>query len=127
MNEMAQDLLKDIVAVRHLGGHRLWLRFDDGVEGDVDLRKVIGEFRGVLAPLLNPSFVAQVHVHPEFGTITWPGELDLDPVVLYCAVRGIPVPSDESRPEGGSKAAARGGRGKQPGVRKTRRARKATT
>jgi len=92
---MGSGVLQDIVAVRHLGGHRLWLRFEDGVEGEVDLRDVIEEFPGVLAALLDPAFVARVRVHPEFGTITWPGELDLDPVVLYCAVRGVPVPTYE--------------------------------
>jgi hypothetical protein len=95
---MGSGVLQDIVAVRHLGGHRLWLRFEDGVEGEVDLRDVVEEFRGVLAALLDPAFVAQVRVHPEFGTITWPGELDLDPVVLYCAVRGVPVPTSDDAP-----------------------------
>ena len=89
---MARSLLKDIVAVRHLGGHRLWLRFEDGIEGEINLRDVIVEFRGVLAALLDPVFVAQVRVHTEFGTITWPGELDLDPVVLYAHVTGTALP-----------------------------------
>ena len=29
-------MLKDIIAVEHLGGHRLRLRFEDGVEGELD-------------------------------------------------------------------------------------------
>jgi Protein of unknown function (DUF2442) len=90
---MRGGLLHDIVEARHLGGHRLWLRFDDGLQGEVDLYQVVGDFPGVLSALLDPAFVAQVRVHPEFGTITWPGDLDLDPVVLYCAVKGIPVPT----------------------------------
>jgi hypothetical protein len=123
MIAMPTDLLKDIVAVRHLGGRRLWLRFEDGIEGEIDLDRVIGEFRGVLAALLDPVFVAKVRVHPEFGTITWPGELDLDPVVLYCAVRGIPVPTDEA-PARKSKANSRENRGRaaSKSARRTRKA-----
>ena len=88
--------IQHIESVRHVRGHVIRLRFEDGVEGDVDLRDVIGEFTGALAPLADPDFVARVFVN-EQRTITWPGELDLDPVVLYCAVRGVPVPSFAER------------------------------
>ena len=91
------ELLHDIEAVEHLGGHRLFLRFDDGSEGEVDLRVVVRRFVGSLSRLRDPKFVSQVRVHPEFRTLAWPGEIDLDPVVLYCVMRGIPVPG-ERRP-----------------------------
>lgn len=91
-------LLHDVVSARAVGGLRLHLRFDDGVEGEVDLRSVIREFKGNLARLADPEYVAQVRVSPELGTVTWPNGVDLDEVVLYCAVRGVPVPSYEERP-----------------------------
>jgi hypothetical protein len=74
-----------------LGAHRLRLRFDDGVEGEVDLSKRL-TFDGVFAPLQDPEFFARVQVHPEFGTISWPNDVDLDPVVLYSLVTGKPIP-----------------------------------
>jgi hypothetical protein len=43
-------MLKDVVEVRPIGGYRIHLRFEDGVEGDLDLGNVI-EFKGVFAPL----------------------------------------------------------------------------
>jgi hypothetical protein len=104
--------IQHVVSVRHVGGHELWLRFDDGVEGTVDLRDVVGELTGALAPLSDLSFVPKVFVN-EFGTITWPGELDLDPIVLYCAVRGIPIPDFEKprrHRRGAAKARPRSGR-----------------
>ena len=61
-------MLKDIVEARAVGGHRLHLRFEDGVEGEVDLSKLI-EFRGVFAQLCDPREVAKVRVDPELGTI----------------------------------------------------------
>jgi hypothetical protein len=62
----------------------------------------------VLAPLADSAFVAKVRVDPELGTVTWPGELDLDPVVLTCAVKGIPVPTDERETRRASKRVPRG-------------------
>jgi hypothetical protein len=87
------SLLRVVVAAEPRKGHRVFLRFDDGVEGEVDLRQVIPEFRNLLAPLADPAYVAQVRADPEAGTITWPNGVDLDPVVLYCALRGIPIPT----------------------------------
>jgi hypothetical protein len=38
-------MLKDIVVARHAGEYKLYLRFEDGVEGEIDLSKFI-EFKG---------------------------------------------------------------------------------
>ena len=84
-------MLHDIIDVVPLGEHRLRLRFDDGAEGEVDLAKRL-RFSGVLAPLKDPAYFARVRVHPESGTICWPNEVDLDPVVLYSLVTGKPIP-----------------------------------
>jgi hypothetical protein len=83
-------MLHDIVEVAQLGGHRL--RIDDGVEGEVDLSNRL-RFRGLLEELNDPDYFARVRVHPEFGTISWPNDVDLDPVVLYSLVTGRPIPN----------------------------------
>ena len=83
-------MLKDIVEVRALGGHRVHLRFEDGVQGDLDLARMI-EFRGVFEPLEDPREFAKVRVDPEIGTIAWPNGADLDPDVLYAEVTGRPI------------------------------------
>lgn len=83
-------MLKDIVEVRHLGGHRLALRFEDGVAGEVDLASTL-RFHGIFAPLRDVTEFAKVRVNPEFGTIVWPNGADLDPDVLYAAVTGQPI------------------------------------
>ena len=76
---------QDVVSVKHVGEMRLRIRFDDGVEGEVDLARVM-KFPGILARLRDPKFFAKVFVHPEFGTVSWPGEIDLDTLVLYSKV-----------------------------------------
>lgn len=83
-------MLKDVVEVRPLGEYRVHLRFEDGVEGDLDLGKVI-EFKGIFAPLRDEKEFAKVRLHAELGTITWPNGADLDPDVLYAAVAGVPI------------------------------------
>ena len=91
MKKGNKETLKDVVEVRPLEGCRLFLRFDDGVEGEVDISSLV-EFKGVFAPLKNREFFAQVRVDPEIGTVVWPNGADLDPTVLYALVTGKPLP-----------------------------------
>ena len=83
-------MLKDIVEVKALGGHRLFLRFEDGVEGEVDFRDRL-RFDGVFASLKDPGVFAGVKVDAESGTIVWPTGADLDPDVLYAELTGTPI------------------------------------
>jgi hypothetical protein len=83
-------MLKDIVAASPLGNYRLHLRFEDGVEGEVDLANYL-TFKGVFEPLRDPACFAQVRVDPELGSVTWPNGADLDPDVLYSHLTGTPV------------------------------------
>ena len=73
---------KDIVSAKPLGGYRLHLCFEDGVQGVVDLESVIS-FRGVFAPLKDPVYFARVRVDPELGSVSWPNGADVDPDALY--------------------------------------------
>jgi hypothetical protein len=88
-------MLKDIVEARPTGGHRLYIRFEDGVDGEIDLDKLI-DFRGVFEPLRRPEELAKVRVDPETGTICWPNGADLDPDVLYAELTGMPMGLRES-------------------------------
>ena len=83
-------MMVDIVEVRPLEGYRLYLRFEDGVEGSVDISNLV-QSGGVFEPLKERGFFEQVRVDPDWGTIGWPGEIDLDRDVLYSQVTGIPI------------------------------------
>jgi len=65
-------MLVDVVEARPLGGYRVHLRFEDGVEADLDLGELI-RFEGVFVPLRDPARFAELRVHPELGNIYWPG------------------------------------------------------
>lgn len=84
-------MLRDVVSVQPLSGHRLRLSFDDGVEGIVNVAEMV-QFTGVFEPLRDPAFFDQVKVNPELGTVQWPNDADLDTDVLYAKVTGVPIP-----------------------------------
>lgn len=75
-----------IVSVRHLGGHRLHLEFNNGEAGEVDLAY---DLNGpVFKPLRDPGFFASVRL--EGGTIAWPNGADLAPEYLLERIAGRP-------------------------------------
>jgi hypothetical protein len=76
------DLIK-ITGAEPLLGHWLRLGFSDGAVKDVDLGEVLAR-GGVFASIYADRAVFErVAVNRETGTIEWPGQIDLDPEVLY--------------------------------------------
>lgn len=78
--------MHSVVAVRALEPFRVWLRFSDATEGVADLADLF-ERGGVFAPLRDAGQFARVRLVESFGTIEWPGGVDLDPDSLYERVR----------------------------------------
>jgi hypothetical protein len=72
-----------ITAVEALEGYRIRATFSDGAVKEIDLGDLIANARGVFRALGDPQTFRQVLVNPETGTVEWPGEVDLDPEVLY--------------------------------------------
>ena len=59
----------------------LYLRFNDGTEGNVDLA---GELEGsIFEPLKNPEYFSRVQLHPDLHTVVWPNGADFAPEFLY--------------------------------------------
>jgi len=74
-----------ISAAQALSNYQLQLRFDDGVEGTVDLSDLAG--RGVFQIWLQPGIFEQVRITGE-GALEWPDEIDLCPDALYLRLTG---------------------------------------
>jgi hypothetical protein len=89
-------MLSNVVKVEPRGGYRIWLQFQDGVEGEVDLGPLLS-FQGVFTPLRDPTYFARVRVNRDLGTICWPDDADWDPLVLYSLVAGRPIETLLSR------------------------------
>lgn len=66
-------------------GFRLWLKYEDGIEGDVDLSDLAG--RGVFEAWSEGNIFDAVAIS-ESGAIAWPGEIDLCPDALYVRLTG---------------------------------------
>lgn len=74
-----------VVEARYVSDYVVWLRFNDGLAGEVDLgRELYGE---VFEPLRDKARFAKVTLHPELGTIVWPNEADFAPEFLHEQVR----------------------------------------
>lgn len=82
--------IRRIVSARALPGYRLLLRFDDGVEGEVDVSHLVG--KGVFAGWSDPAVFDRVFVDDESGTVAWPGGIDLAPEPLYERVAASAAP-----------------------------------
>ncbi|MCC3359165.1 DUF2442 domain-containing protein [Bacillus sp. REN16] len=78
-------LIKEAEVVPGLTGWLL-IEFDNGIRKLVDINP---QMEGVLQKLKDQEFFEQVYVDPELHTISWPGELDLDPDNLY--IEGISI------------------------------------
>jgi hypothetical protein len=75
--------LVHIERVEHRENQWLRLWFSNGAIKDVDMSDVIAKGE-VFEPIRESAEVfAQVRVNPHTRTIEWPGEVDLDPTVLY--------------------------------------------
>ena len=74
-----------IAEVKVLQGYRLWLRYADGVEGEVDLSDLSG--RGVFAAWNERRFFESVRID-ESGALAWGDDLDLCPDALYFRLTG---------------------------------------
>ena len=69
-------------------GFRIWLRYSDGVAGEVDLSDLAG--RGIFESWLDRSFFEKVHVS-RYGSIAWSDDVELCEDALYLRLTGKSV------------------------------------
>lgn len=86
---MSESYLPVVTGVAVVGDHVLRLLFSDGTVGDVDFSAQ--RWTGVLEPLNDPSYFAQVELDAEAGTIVWPDGIDLAPEPLYEQAKAHPL------------------------------------
>ncbi len=74
-----------VLECRYLSGYRLWLRFNDGVEGELNLeRELDGE---VFEPLKDLELFRSFTLHSELHTIVWPNGADFAPEFLHNCIQ----------------------------------------
>ena len=86
---MSESYLPVVAGVAVVGDHVLHLLFSDGTVGDIDFSAE--RWTGVLAPLNDSAYFAEVSVDPEAGTVVWPDGIDLAPEPLYEQAKAEPL------------------------------------
>ena len=73
------------VEVKARDNFRIWLRYDDGTEGEVDLSDIAG--RGVFAAWNDQTLFQSVRLGSH-GAIEWGPDLDICPDAMYLRLTG---------------------------------------
>ncbi len=73
-----------VVDLRVLQDFRIWLRFNDGIEGVANLSESLDG--AVFEPLRDPAVFAHARLDPELQTVTWTNGADMAPEFLHALV-----------------------------------------
>ena len=76
------------VSVEARPSYRIWIRYADGEEGEIDLSHLIG--RGVYKAWDKPGFFDRVYI-TSYRAIAWDDEVELCPDALYLELTGKSV------------------------------------
>ena len=75
-----------IIEARALTSYRLYVKFSDGAEGEVDLSALAGQ--GVFAAWDDPAFFEQVQIGSSGRSLEWGSQIDLSADSLYMNLTG---------------------------------------
>lgn len=78
----------DVTYVEPQADYTLCLRFSNGDQGILCLANHLN-FVGYFAPLASAEFFEEVYL--DHGTLCWPGDIDLDPIVVHAWTMGLPL------------------------------------
>ena len=74
-----------VTKAKPLGGYRVWLEFNDGLRGEIDLEDRL--FGPVFEPLKDPTYFGRLEVNADLDTIVWPNGADFAPEFLHQRVQ----------------------------------------
>jgi hypothetical protein len=75
-----------VTDAKHIGGYRLWVRFSDKSEGEIDLTDLVkNDKRPIVTALRDPSKFAALKV--DMDTVVWDNGFDLAPEYLHARVK----------------------------------------
>ena len=85
---MNETILPRPIAVEPREGFRIWLSYDDGSSGEVDLSHLRG--KGVFTAWEDRAYFEDVYISG-YGAVEWRNEIDLCPDALYMQLTGKTV------------------------------------
>jgi len=78
-------MLPRIREAKYKSDYRVWVKFDDGVEGEIDLEPEL--WGDMFEPLKDKGRFARLTFDEELRTIVWPNGADFAPEFLYQKLR----------------------------------------
>ena len=88
-------MILHVTKARFLSGYKIWLSFNDGSSGEVDLA---GKLTGsMFEPLSDKRLFARFRVDKELGTVVWDNGADLAPEFLQQCLKPEPATGKKSR------------------------------
>ena len=75
------------IQVKSISKYSIWLKFDDGTEGEIDLNHLIN--KPVFQNWMKPDFFDKVYIDTETDAIAWDGNIELCPDNMYLKIKGI--------------------------------------
>ena len=78
-------MIARIVDARYVEKYTIWIKFNDGVEGEVDLKDEL--WGPVFEPLKSIDKFRKFSVHSDLHTITWENGADFSPEFLRNNIR----------------------------------------
>lgn len=77
----------EITSVKAAEKYKLHVTYDDSTEGLLDVSHLAG--KGVFKTWEIDNNFYRAYISNDSGAITWPGELDIDTINVYCKIKGI--------------------------------------
>ena len=89
-----------VTDARYLDGYRLWLRFSDASEGEIDLADlVLNDKRPIVAALRDPAVFAAIRV--DMDTVVWDNGFDLTPEYRHARAKAATTAQERRRTAAG--------------------------
>jgi hypothetical protein len=80
------------IEVKALDLYKIWIKYSDGKEGEIDLSQYVG--KGIFKSWNDYNFFKSVYIG-EHGEIVWGTEIDLCPDSLYLKLTHLNLPPEE--------------------------------
>lgn len=74
-------MFESVIKAKHVKDYKIWIAFDNGVEGEIDLTEKIKNRGGVFQPLQNQNYFKNFKIKND--TLSWESGADLAPESLY--------------------------------------------
>lgn len=74
-------MFKHVIDAKHIEGYKIWIAFNDGNQGQIDLKDKIQAKNGIFEPLKEISYFKNFTIVND--TLSWHNGADLAPESLY--------------------------------------------